>query len=101
MDNVITIKKCYSIFVTDANGKVWVHSVYDDVNEAEKEADWLNTLYTLNNEVYEVGECTYTEDPSMPPLEDATDWYEISEADQIILEGDEFITDEDYPDVPA
>jgi hypothetical protein len=100
VSNVVKLETCYAIFKTAVNGQEWACAIRDTKKEADEMADALNAGDKIGERFW-VAVTRYTVDDSMPDVDAATPWYEMSEADEIILDGDEEITDDDYPDVPA
>jgi hypothetical protein len=105
MDNVIQLHTVYAVMALDTAGQEWAVCVRDTKAEAMAVVNEKNAN-AKNGSVYYCGVTRYTIDPSMPSLEESEELqpeYEISEADMGMSAADwsEFVSDTDYPDVPA
>ena len=71
MDNVITIGVCFCVFMKDtATGAEHACSIHDLESEANDRAKARNAVGLVDTEFF-VGRITYTDDPSMPSLEES------------------------------
>jgi len=106
MNSITTIGVCFCVFMKDTvTGAEHACSIHDLESEANDRAKARNVVGLADTEFF-VGRITYTEDPSMPLLgesEELDPEYEMSEADIPMSDEDwnEFISDNDYPEVPA
>jgi len=71
MDNVTTIGVCFCVFMKDtATGAEHACSIHDLESEANDRAKARNAVGLVDTEFF-VGRITYTDDPSMPSLEES------------------------------